>query len=61
MSSTVGGDQQGDPMTTDAAADRARKLFEQRSWGEAYEALRAADGSSPLTAADLERLAVAAY
>jgi DNA-binding NarL/FixJ family response regulator len=48
-------------MTTDAAVDKARDLFEQRSWGEAYEVLRAADTATQLTAADLERLAVAAY
>ena len=49
-------------MTTDAAVDRARVLFEQRSWVEAYAALREADGATQLAAAvDLERLAVAAY
>ncbi len=24
-------------MTTDAAVERARELFDQRAWGEAYE------------------------
>ncbi|HET9546854.1 MAG TPA: LuxR C-terminal-related transcriptional regulator [Desertimonas sp.] len=48
-------------MTTDAAVDRARDLFEQRSWGEAYAALRAADSTRQLASADVERLAVAAY
>jgi DNA-binding CsgD family transcriptional regulator len=48
-------------MTTDAVVQRARDLFEQRAWGEAYEALRAADAEAPLGAVDLERLAVATY
>ena len=48
-------------MTTDSAMERARDLFEQRAWGEAHEALRAADTAAQLAAADLERLAVAAY
>ena len=48
-------------MTTDAAVERARDLFEQRAWGEAYEALRAADAEAQLAADDLERLAVATY
>jgi DNA-binding CsgD family transcriptional regulator len=48
-------------MTTDVAVGRARDLFEQRAWGEAYEALRAAGTGLELAAADLERLAVAAY
>ena len=48
-------------MTTDVAVGRARDLFEQRAWGEAYEALRAAGTGLELAAVDLERLAVAAY
>jgi DNA-binding NarL/FixJ family response regulator len=48
-------------MRTDAAVHHARELFEQRAWGEAYEALRAADAEAQLGAVDLERLAVATY
>ena len=48
-------------MTTDAELDRARELFEQRAWGDAYEVLRAVDVEAQLGAVDLERLAVASY
>ena len=48
-------------MTTDATVQRARDLFEQQAWGEAYEVLRAADAEAQLAADDLERLAVATY
>ncbi len=48
-------------MTTDATVQRARDLFEQQAWGEAYEALRAADAEAQLAGDDLERLAVATY
>lgn len=48
-------------MTTGDALDRAREAFARRSWGEAYGLLRAAERERPLDAADLERLATAAY
>jgi DNA-binding CsgD family transcriptional regulator len=46
-----------------AAADleRGRDSYAREAWKDAYEALSAADGSAALDAADLERLATAAY
>jgi DNA-binding NarL/FixJ family response regulator len=41
--------------------DRGREQFERQAWGEAYASLRAVDDGGPLGAADLERLAIAAY
>jgi DNA-binding CsgD family transcriptional regulator len=38
-----------------------RNAFEQRAWAESYRLLQAADRDAPLGAADLERLAIAAY
>ncbi|MGH8970661.1 MAG: DNA-binding response regulator, partial [Actinomycetes bacterium] len=40
--------------------DRAREVFEEGSWGEAFTRFLAADTEQPLVAEDLERLAVAA-
>jgi ATP/maltotriose-dependent transcriptional regulator MalT len=40
---------------------RGREQFERQSWGQAYAFLRAVDGEGPVEAADLERLAIAAY
>ncbi len=41
--------------------DRARNCYQQRAWGEAYQALSLADQETPLGAEDLELLAMAAY
>ncbi len=38
-----------------------REAFARRAWGEAFDALSAADGRDPLELDDLERLATAAY
>jgi DNA-binding CsgD family transcriptional regulator len=40
---------------------RARQLYRQRVWSEAYQALLLADRESPLDAEDIESLAMAAY
>lgn len=48
-------------MTIHGALGRGRDCFESRAWGEAFAQLSAADQESPLEAADLEQLAVAAY
>jgi DNA-binding CsgD family transcriptional regulator len=40
---------------------RGREAFERRAWQAAYESLSGADRSDPLSAADLELLATAAY
>ena len=41
--------------------DQGRDSFGRRAWGDAYSQLVAADQDAPLEAADLERLATAAY
>jgi DNA-binding CsgD family transcriptional regulator len=43
------------------AVDEARVRFAHRAWGDAYAAWRAAERDAALDAADLERLAIAAY
>lgn len=48
-------------MTVEGALEQARASFQGRAWGEAFAELAAADRQSALEAADLERLAVAAY
>jgi len=45
---------------TDDRLAAGRAAFERHEWAEAYDALRAADGDSPLAGEDLERLAEAA-
>ena len=44
-----------------AHVQRGRALFADRAWKDAHAALSAADAREPLAAADLERLATAAY
>ena len=41
--------------------ERGRRLYEERSWIKAHEALSEAEGADPLAADDLELLAVSAY
>jgi ATP/maltotriose-dependent transcriptional regulator MalT len=41
--------------------EAARALFDRRAWGDARAAFVAADADAPLSAEDLERLAVSAY
>jgi DNA-binding CsgD family transcriptional regulator len=41
--------------------EHGRECCERRAWSEAYRALSCADQSTPLSAADLERLATAAF
>ena len=55
------GTQHTGPVTTIGALERARALFAQRSWGEAYKQFATADAGTPLDLDDLERLALAAY
>jgi ATP/maltotriose-dependent transcriptional regulator MalT len=55
-----GGDNH-DEVRALAELDRARELYAQRAWCNAHAALSAVDRREPLTAADLERLATAAY
>jgi DNA-binding NarL/FixJ family response regulator len=45
---------------TDAVA-RGRESYRRRAWRDAYEALSAADGHTPLEASDLDRLGMAAH
>src|SRR5688572_3708193 len=40
---------------------KGREAYTRRAWHDAYDALRGADEATPLEAADLERLATAAY
>src|SRR5688572_28753859 len=40
---------------------RAQQHYRKRAWSNAYEAFRRADQEIPLAAADLQRLALAAY
>jgi DNA-binding CsgD family transcriptional regulator len=51
----------GERMTTADALDRARASFGRHAWADAYTQLSALDHESPLAAADLERLAMAAF
>ena len=48
-------------MTTSGTLEQGRASFAQRSWGEAYARLAAADADTALELDDLERLALAAY
>jgi DNA-binding CsgD family transcriptional regulator len=48
-------------MTAADRAQRGRSSFERRSWGDAFAHLTAAASEGPLSAEDLERIAVAAY
>jgi ATP/maltotriose-dependent transcriptional regulator MalT len=48
-------------MIQTPAIGQGREAFARQRWKEAYELLSAADRESPLEAADLERLATAAY
>ncbi len=41
--------------------DHARQLYRQRAWADAFRALSGVDQETPLNAADLELLAMAAY
>jgi DNA-binding CsgD family transcriptional regulator len=43
------------------ALDLAREHYQHRAWTDAYQAFLRADRETPLAAADLERLAMAAY
>ncbi|MDN5917782.1 MAG: LuxR C-terminal-related transcriptional regulator [Pseudonocardia sp.] len=43
------------------AVTRGRESYARRAWRDAYEALSAAEGHTPLEAVDLERLGTAAY
>jgi DNA-binding CsgD family transcriptional regulator len=45
----------------DEALASGRRSFEQQAWGDAYDALAAADRIEPLALEDLERLAIAAF
>jgi hypothetical protein len=48
-------------MATADALDRGRGAFGRHGWADAYSGLSAADREAPLSAEDLERLAMAAY
>ena len=48
-------------MTSPDAIDRARAAFDRHAWTEAYEMYLAADGETPLSAADLEHAGLAAH
>jgi DNA-binding CsgD family transcriptional regulator/tetratricopeptide (TPR) repeat protein len=48
-------------MTMVDALDRGRAAFARRAWADAYTELSAADHAASLEAADLERLAMAAF
>lgn len=48
-------------MTTLDTIDRARAAFARHAWTEASELFRAAEGESPLSAADLEHAGLAAH
>jgi DNA-binding CsgD family transcriptional regulator len=48
-------------MTSPEAIDRARAAFDRHAWTEAYETYLAADGETPLSAADLEHAGLAAH
>ena len=48
-------------MTGTGALSRGRAAFAREAWSEAYQQLTAADGTTPLEAEDLERLATAAF
>jgi hypothetical protein len=43
------------------ALKQGRESHRRRAWGDAFESLSLADQAAPLDAADLERLATAAY
>jgi DNA-binding CsgD family transcriptional regulator len=53
-------DQRGPKQRDDGILERGRASFDRRAWADAFEALSSADGQSPLAAADLERLVLAA-
>ena len=44
-----------------AEVERGREFYADRAWSDAYAALSGADRKAPLTAGDLELLAIAAY
>jgi DNA-binding CsgD family transcriptional regulator len=48
-------------MTTADGLNRGREAYRRWAWGDAYALLSAADADSPLDAADIDRLAIAAY
>ena len=48
-------------MTRSDALERAREFFSIHAWHDAYDTLVAADEQTPLSASDLERLAIAAF
>ena len=48
-------------MSGQGELERGRQAADRLAWAEAWTALSLADRSSPLPAADLERLATAAY
>ena len=48
-------------MPSTPALALARSAYHDRAWGDAFTALHRLDGDAPLAAADLERLAVAAW
>ncbi len=51
-------------MSADAISEalpKGRRAFDRQAWGPAHDSLAAADGQQPLSPADLERLATAAY
>ena len=50
-----------EPMAVADREERARRSFERRMWGEAFDQLSAAHREGQLDGEDLERLAVAAY
>jgi len=49
------------PVATDDELQRARVAYDRRAWGDAYAGLVAVDAQAPLAAADLERMAIAAF
>jgi hypothetical protein len=55
------GRRKGAGANTRRALDLAREHYQHRAWTEAYQAFLRADLEIPLAAADLERLAMAAY
>jgi hypothetical protein len=46
---------------SEAHLDRGRRAYDRRAWKDAYQSLSLADRDSTLRAADLERLAIAAF
>jgi hypothetical protein len=48
-------------MATASSLDQGREAFARKAWGDAYAQLQSAARAAPLTAEDLERLAMAAH